>query len=48
MVPITDFSQLDLNAQHTYADYLMWQFQDRVELIRGKVFRISPAPSTAH
>lgn len=48
MLPITHFSQLDLNAHYTYADYLLWQFQDRVELIRGKVLRMSPAPSMTH
>ncbi len=48
MAPITQFSQLDLNAHYTYADYLLWQFKDRVELIRGKVFRMSPAPSVRH
>lgn len=48
MAPITQFSQLDLNAHYTYADYLLWQFKDRVELIRGKVFKMSPAPNVKH
>lgn len=42
------FNQLDLNKTYTYADYLTWKFKDRVELILGKVFRMSPAPSTHH
>ncbi|MEM6963841.1 MAG: Uma2 family endonuclease [Bacteroidota bacterium] len=45
---ITDFDQLDLNKRYTYADYLTWQFDEMVELIRGKVFRRSPAPNRHH
>ena len=45
---ITDINQLDLNKRYTYADYLTWQFDEVVELIRGKVFRMSPSPSTSH
>lgn len=48
MAPITDFNQLDLNKSYTYADYLTWQFTDRVELIMGKIFKMSPAPSSQH
>jgi Uma2 family endonuclease len=32
----------------TYADYLTWNFKERIELIRGKIFRMSPAPSFDH
>jgi Uma2 family endonuclease len=32
----------------TYADYLTWNFKERIELIRGKIFRMSPAPSFNH
>ncbi len=45
---ITDINQLDLNKRYTYADYLTWQFDDVVELIKGKVFKMSPAPSRLH
>lgn len=48
MAPITDLSQLDLNKTYTYADYLTWQFDEFVELIRGKVRRMSPAPQPMH
>ena len=41
-------SDLDLNKSYTYADYLMWKFNERVELIKGKIFTMSPAPNTAH
>lgn len=45
---ITDINQLDLNKRYTYADYLTWQFDEMVELIRGKIFRMSPAPNMEH
>lgn len=45
---ITKFSQLDLKGTYTYADYLLWQFSERVELIKGKIFKMSPAPSSSH
>lgn len=45
---ITDISQLDPNGTYTYADYLKWQFNESVELIKGKLHRISPAPKRAH
>ena len=48
MAPITDINQLDFSKSYTYADYLTWQFQDRVELIMGKIFRMSPAPTSKH
>lgn len=48
MNPITDINQLDLTKSYTYADYLLWQFQDRVELIKGKIFKMSPAPNMRH
>jgi Uma2 family endonuclease len=48
MKPITKFSQLDLTKQYSYADYLTWQFKERVELIRGWISKMSQAPSTGH
>lgn len=45
---ITSFSQLDLNKRYTYADYLTWEFKERVELLRGYVRKMSPAPNDAH
>ncbi len=44
---ITDISQLDLTKQYTYADYLTWWFEDRVELIKGFVKKMS-APLEKH
>ena len=45
---ITDISQLDPNKTYSYADYLTWQFEDMVELIKGKLFINSPAPAHRH
>lgn len=48
MPPITDISQLDLTKRYTYADYLTWQLSEWVELIKGKVRPMSPAPQPIH
>jgi Uma2 family endonuclease len=48
MEPITDISQLDVNKRYTYADYLTWQFNERVELIKGGLHKMSPAPRRLH
>jgi len=45
---VTDFNQLDLTKQYTYADYLTWTFDDRVELFKGWVKKMSPAPNMSH
>ena len=45
---ITDINEVDLNKTYTYADYLTWQFKEKLELIKGKIFKMSPAPSTTH
>jgi Uma2 family endonuclease len=38
----------DPSASYTYADYLKWQFEEQMELIRGKIFKMSPAPAPLH
>ena len=45
---IMQLSDLDLTQPYTYADYLQWKFEERIELIKGKIFKMSPAPSSAH
>ena len=45
---ITSLDQLDLNKTYSYADYLKWRFDERVELIKGKIFKMSPAPVRQH
>jgi Uma2 family endonuclease len=44
---ITSLDQLDPNGSYTYADYLLWQFEERVELLRGKIRQMA-APSRKH
>ncbi len=45
---ITSIDDLDFSRRYTIGDYLQWKFDDLVELIRGKVFRMSPAPNIWH
>ena len=44
---ITSLSQLDPAGHYSYADYLLWQFQERVELFKGKLFPMA-APNRLH
>jgi len=44
---ITNISQLDPKGIYTYADYLTWQFEQAVELIKGKLLKMA-APSRKH
>lgn len=48
MNEITSVDQLDLNGSYTYADYLKWKFKEQVELIKGKIMEMSPAPTSLH
>lgn len=41
-------ANLDTNKSYTYADYYLWDFPERVELIYGKVFIKDPVTYTAH
>ncbi len=45
---IQDISALDFNKLYTYADYLTWHMQERLELIKGRLFKMSPAPLRYH
>jgi len=48
MAKITELSQLDLDGTYSYADYLTWRFDEAVELLRGKIALMTPAPSFSH
>ncbi len=48
MTKITELSQLDLNQTYSYADYLTWRLTETVELIKGKIMLMSPAPNVGH
>ena len=45
---ITDLADLDMEGTYTYADYLTWRFEQSVELIKGKIFKMLPAPNVKH
>lgn len=45
---IKNFADLDLTKTYTYSDYSLWQFSERVELIKGYILKMSPAPSSNH
>jgi Uma2 family endonuclease len=44
---IVKFEDLDPNGTYTFADYLTWQFKERVELIKDKIFKMA-MPSEKH
>ncbi len=44
---ITRLDQLDRTQQYSYADYLRWQIEDRLELIRGSIYEMA-APNRRH
>jgi Uma2 family endonuclease len=46
--PITDYAKLDPNASYSFLDYMRWQFKERVELIKGKLYKMSPAANINH
>lgn len=41
-------SDLDFDKTYTYADYLQWTFDDRLEILKGKLFKMTPAPNRYH
>ncbi len=43
-----ELSDLDFAKTYTYADYFKWQLDERLELIKGKIFRVTPAPNRIH
>jgi Uma2 family endonuclease len=45
---ITDINQLSFDKIYSYSDYLSWKLKERVELIKGKIFMMTPAPSLSH
>lgn len=48
MPVVKNLSDLDLTKTYTYSDYLLWQLSERVELIKGFILKMSPAPSRKH
>lgn len=46
--PVLSFEDIDPSLTYSYAHYLTWLFDDRVELIKGQIFKMSPAPAPYH
>lgn len=46
--PVRSFNDIDASLTYSYANYLNWLFDERVELIKGKIFKMSPACSRVH
>lgn len=44
---ITSLDQLDFEKRYTYSDYIKWKFEERVELLKGKLVEMA-APSSNH
>jgi Uma2 family endonuclease len=44
---IHKIEELDMSAKYSYADYLQWKFEERVEIIKGRVFQLA-APRRKH
>lgn len=42
------FEEPDLSGSYTAKDYLTWKMAEYVELIRGKIYKMSPAPARQH
>jgi Uma2 family endonuclease len=47
-IMITDINQLDFTKRYSYADYLKWKFEERLELIKGYSHKMSHAPARKH
>lgn len=41
---VTSIDQLDLNRTYTYADYLLWQLKEKIQLFKGKNICDEPCP----
>ncbi len=41
-------NEVDFSALYSYADYMRFEFEERLEIIKGQLFKMSPAPSRIH
>ena len=41
-------NEVDFSAIYSYADYMRFAFDERMEIIKGRLFQMSPAPSRYH
>ena len=45
---VYSFNEIDESLTYSYAHYLNWLFEERLELIKGKIFKMSPGPARLH
>ena len=46
---ISTVNDLDIiYGKYSYADYFSWKIKERIEIIKGKIFKMSPGPSMMH
>ncbi len=45
---ITNLNQLDFSKPYTVKEYLSWTFDEKVELFKGYLAKMSPAPNSNH
>jgi Uma2 family endonuclease len=45
---ITKEPEAAYDTHYTYSDYLKFSYDEMVEIIKGKIFKMSPAPSSTH
>jgi hypothetical protein len=41
-------NQIPPNSNYSYADYLTWQLDEMVEIIKGRIFKMRAAPNRIH
>jgi len=46
--PIKTLNEVDFSTTYSYADYMRFEFEERLEIIKGYIFKMSPAPSRVH
>jgi Uma2 family endonuclease len=46
--PNMEVKEPDMAGSYTYADYMNWWWEERVELIQGKIYKMPPAPRSSH
>lgn len=46
--PFKTLNEVDFSATYSYADYMRFEFEERLELIKGYIFKMRPAPSRIH
>ncbi|MGM9479048.1 Uma2 family endonuclease [Pedobacter sp. GSP4] len=45
---IKTLNEVDFSGYYSYADYMRFTFDERLEIIKGHLFKMSPAPSRLH